>query len=160
MSLNPENLKDLKLMREVMKLYTKLLLILGFLPAIGLAQPSIQIENAYIRELPPHVDTAAVYMTIHNTGQHPMTLDEIRTEVANSAMLHQTSMQNGMMTMEHVMSLELDGRTTVNLAPGGLHIMLMGLRQSLRAGDTINLTLHFANGLVLNSSVPIVRDGP
>ena len=143
-----------------MKLYRNLLLLFLVFPAWSSAQPSIQIENAYIRELPPNVETAAVYMTIHNVGQHPMTLNEVRTDAANSAMLHQTSMQNGMMVMEHLMTLELDGKTSVSLAPGGLHIMLMGLRQTLRAGDTVNLTLHFANGLVLNSSVPIVRDAP
>ncbi len=143
-----------------MKLYRNLLLLFLVFPAWSSAQPSIQIENAYIRELPPNVETAAVYMTIHNVGQHPMTLNEVRTDAANSAMLHQTSMQNGMMVMEHLMTLELDGKTSVSLAPGGLHIMLMGLRQNLRAGDTVNLTLHFANGLVLNSSVPIVRDAP
>lgn len=146
-------------MREVIKLYTKLLLILVFLPAIGLAQPSIQIENAYIRELPPNVATAAVYMTIHNVGQHPMTLNEVRSDVAESVMLHQTSMQNGMMVMEHVMNLELNGRTSITLTPGGLHIMLMGLKRSLRAGDAISLTLHFANGLVISSTAPVISSG-
>lgn len=143
-----------------MTLYRNLLLLFLVLPAWGSAQPSIQIENAYIRELPPNVETAAVYMTIHNVGQHPMTLNEVRTDAASSAMLHQTSMQNGMMVMEHLMTLELEGRTSVSLAPGGLHIMLLGLRQTLSAGDSINLTLYFANGLVLNSRVPIVRDAP
>ena len=142
-----------------MKLYRNLLLLFLVFPAWSSAQPSIQIENAYIRELPPNVETAAVYMTIHNVGQHPMTLNEVRTDAANSAMLHQTSMQNGMMVMEHVMNLELNGRTSITLTPGGLHIMLMGLKRSLRAGDAISLTLHFANGLVISSTAPVISSG-
>ena len=61
-----------------------------------------------------------------------------------------------MMTMQHVMFLEIAAGQTLLLEPGALHIMLTGLKTSLRAGDSVPLILEFDNGLNLALNVPVV----
>ncbi len=137
--------------------YLSLLLIL--LPSVLSAQMNIRVENAYIRELPPSAETAAVYMTISNVGQHPMSLTDVRTDSARTAMIHLSSMQNGMMVMEHLSSLDLPPQQSVVFEPGSFHIMLEGLRQSFVAGDSIRVLLGFSNGMVISATVPVISAG-
>jgi len=132
-----------------MKLFKRLIPAVLLLPVIAWSQTNIQIQN---------VETVAVYMTLNNSGQHALTLTEIRTDAAASAMLHLSSMQNGMMVMEHITNLEIPPGESVSLEPGSFHIMLEGLRQSVRAGDSVEIRLHFSNGLVLAHDVPIIRN--
>tara|TARA_R110002110_G_scaffold333870_2_gene544885 strand:- start:18933 stop:19409 length:477 start_codon:yes stop_codon:yes gene_type:complete len=154
----PSPEKILKFLEVIMKLFKRLIPAVLLLPVIAWSQTNIQIQNAYIRELPPNVETVAVYMTLNNSGQHALTLTEIRTDAAASAMLHLSSMQNGMMVMEHITNLEIPPGESVSLEPGSFHIMLEGLRQSVRAGDSVEIRLHFSNGLVLAHDVPIIRN--
>ncbi len=142
-----------------MNLVKYLGLLFTMLPSMLMAQMNIQIENAYIRELPPSAETAAVYMAISNVGQHPLSLTEVRTDAARSAMIHLSSTRNGMMVMEHLSSIDLPPQQSVVFEPGSFHIMLEGLRQSLVAGDSIRLLLGFSNGMVISATVPVISTG-
>lgn len=134
-----------------------ILMILTLLPFTAWAQGSIRIDNAYVREMPPTAETAAVYMTIRNVGSHGIDITDVSTDVAESAMIHLSSMQNGMMVMEHLMTLEIPSGESVRLEPGSFHIMLEGLRRSLVAGDSIRMVLKFSNGMTAQVTVPVVR---
>ena len=71
------------------------------------------------------------------------------------AMLHQSTNAGGMAGMEDMDSLALPAHQAVALAPGGTHIMLMDLKQALRAGDMLTLTLHFAHAPEQTITVPV-----
>lgn len=143
-----------------MKLPRTLLMALLYLPFTLLAQDNtldyIGIGDAYIRELPPSVKNTAVYMSITNDSEAAIRIVGVSSELAESAMLHRTAMENNMMTMQHVMFLEIAAGQTLLLEPGALHIMLTGLKTSLRAGDSVPLILEFDNGLNLALNVPVV----
>ena len=140
-----------------MKKIIALLCVICIQPLIALAQPSIEIDSAYIRELPPAVTNSAVYMSLINHGSHNVSLLGISSEAADSIMIHRSVMENGMMSMEHIMALEIPAGETVRLEPGGVHIMLTGVKRPLRAGDSVRLNLNFSNGLVLTVTAPVSR---
>tara|TARA_R110000772_G_scaffold91216_7_gene187712 strand:- start:1849 stop:2286 length:438 start_codon:yes stop_codon:yes gene_type:complete len=103
----------------------------------------IRITDAHIRELPPSVRNTAVYMTISNSSERNMRLTGVSSEAAESAMLHRSAMEDGMMTMQHVMTIEIPAGESLVLEPGALHIMLTGLKRNLRDGDSVSLRLEF-----------------
>jgi periplasmic copper chaperone A len=87
--------------------------------------------------------TGVGYLTISNSGA-PDTLTGVSSPVAPQAELHKSYNENGVMKMQAVVSLPVVPGKPVTLAPGGYHIMLVGLKHALNAGETFPVTLHFA----------------
>lgn len=141
-----------------MKIFKAILFITCLLPMAAQAQMNIRVEDAYSREMPPTASNIAVYLTIRNVGSHGVSLESISSDAADAVMIHRSAMDNGMMTMEHLPELYIPPRENVDLAPGGIHIMLMGLRQPLRAGDLIRMHLNFSNGVVLRVDAPVRKN--
>jgi periplasmic copper chaperone A len=120
-----------------------LIALLTLLPAVALANPmGIQIEHVWSRAMPAGA-TGVVYLTVTNQGP-PDTLTGVASPVAASAGLHETINDHGVMKMRPVTSLPVGPGKPITLAPGGYHIMLMGLRQALVAGTSFPVTLTFA----------------
>jgi copper(I)-binding protein len=137
----------------------KLILCLAvFFPVMAWAQLNVRLDNAYSREMPPTAENIAAYLTIRNVGSHGVSLESVSSDIAETVMIHRSTMADGMMVMEHVPELYIGSRESVNLEPGGLHIMLMGLRRPLRAGDEFRMNLSFSNGVVLRVDVPVLEN--
>jgi len=103
---------------------------------------AISVTDVWARASAGAADTGAVYATITDTG-HPDRLTGASTPAAAMAELHETINANGVMQMRAVPGLKLEPGKPVTFAPGGYHIMLMGLKQPLKAGDSFPLTLTF-----------------
>jgi periplasmic copper chaperone A len=106
---------------------------------------SIKVDQIWARATPGAAKTAAIYLTITNTGTTPDTLEgEASTPIAEHADLHQDQVTNGVMEMRAVKSLTIDPGKTVTLDPSsGYHLMLIGLKGPLKEGQTVPLTLTF-----------------
>ena len=100
----------------------------------------------------------AVYLTITDTGT-PDTLTGITTPVAAKADLHETINDHGVMKMRPVASLTIEPGKPVTLAPGGYHIMLMGLKQALNQGDSFPVTLNFAKAGQVTATAMVEKAG-
>ena len=113
------------------------------LPLTALAQQGgIQVQHAWSRPaMAGH--TGVVYLTITDHGA-PDQLTGVASIDADKAELHQSFNDNGVMKMRPVASLPIPSGKSVTLQPGGYHIMLMGLKHALSAGDSVPLTLDFA----------------
>lgn len=149
----------------------KLALALGFClmiaaPAQAQAQSQVQAQSspasAQVEILHPWARatlagtrTGAIYLTLVNKGAADNALTGVATPVAASATLHQDVVTNGMMEMKPVPKLALPPGGSVAIAPGKYHIMLMGLKQPLKAGDRFPLTLDFARGGAETVSVAV-----
>lgn len=106
------------------------------------------------------VTTSAVYMKIENQGEQPQRIVEATCDAAETVELHQTSMVNGVMQMSQIASIEVAPNETVELAPGGLHIMLIGLTRDVKPGDTLKLTLKLESGEEITlEGVPVREPG-
>ena len=87
--------------------------------------------------------TGAGFMTIRNTGSAPDRLVAARSPAANVMELHTHIRDGDVMRMRAVPAIELPAGQEVRLAPGGLHLMLIGLAQSLEPGGRVPVTLVF-----------------
>jgi copper(I)-binding protein len=109
----------------------------------GLAVPafadSIKIENAWVRATAPSQKVAGGFMNL--TADADMTLVGGSSPVSRHVELHFMKMENGVMEMREVKQIALPKGKTVNLAPGGLHVMFIGLKNPIREGQKVPLTL-------------------
>lgn len=133
-------------------------MLLLLLPVAAYAQPaSIKVEQVWSRAaIAGHEGVA--YMTITNAGPNDA-LTAASTPVAASADLHQTINDNGIMKMRPVQSLPIDTGKTVTLAPQGFHIMLTGLKQALKEGDSFPITLTFQKAGKITATAKIEKAG-
>jgi copper(I)-binding protein len=106
------------------------------------APAEITVSQAWARATPPGADVGAIYLTIENKGRAEDRIVGVSSSVAHSAMLHQTVEESGVSTMRAANGSVAPG-TTLDMKPGGSHIMLMGLRAPLKEGETIDVTLSF-----------------
>jgi len=106
----------------------------------------LRVENVWIREPPPGTDVAAAYFTLHNAGSRALVLTAITTPVASAAMLHETTTLAGVERMRPLEQLTIAAGQTIVLKPGGLHVMLGGLRQRLQVGESVSLMIHLQSG--------------
>lgn len=86
----------------------------------------------------------AVYLTIRNQGETAVSLMSVTAVIADAVEIHETKIENDVMQMRQITDgLEIPASGHVQMAPGGHHIMLIGLSQDLEEGDTYPITLHF-----------------
>ena len=86
----------------------------------------------------------AVYMVLRNRGAEPERLLSIRTDEAKSAELHGTTISaDGVARMRPAETLEIPPGGEAQLTPGGLHVMLVGLKSPLFEGTSFPMTLVF-----------------
>ncbi|HMN46138.1 MAG TPA: copper chaperone PCu(A)C [Povalibacter sp.] len=108
----------------------------------GQAQgPSVTVRDAWSPAAPPGAAVVAIYGEL--IADRDDVLIRIRTPAADRVELHATSEENGMMKMRPVTRLELKAGTPVQLAPGGMHLMVMGLHEPIAAGGEIPVTFEF-----------------
>jgi len=116
--------------------------LLLFVP-LALAQGAgVEVKNAWARSTPAGAKIGAAYLTVQSSAGDRLT--GASTPAAQTAQLHTMSMEGGVMKMRQVDGIDLPAGQPVTLKPGGYHIMLMGLGQPLKAGQSFPLTLTFA----------------
>jgi periplasmic copper chaperone A len=107
------------------------------------------IDRAWGR-IVPGSRTGSVYLRIRNNGEEVDKLISVASAAAERAMLHSTSMANGVASMAAVTAgIAVPAGGSVTLKPGGTHIMLLGTRADLKVGDAlpIHLTLERAGAV-------------
>ena len=133
---------------------------LGFwLPAAAQDKAMIAVERPWARASIGTARPAAAYFTLVNTGSQPARLVAVTTPVAGRADVHRTVQEGEVMRMEPAGEVEVPAGGRVELAPGGLHLMLIDLQVPLKKGDNFPLTLRFAEGEPIDVSVPIFGPG-
>ncbi|HVM99543.1 MAG TPA: copper chaperone PCu(A)C [Caulobacteraceae bacterium] len=115
------------------------------LAAFGVAQAAtIEARDAWIRTPPPGAPTAAGYVTITNHGIASDRLTGAATSSAASVAPHHMSIAHGVMSMRPAVGgLPIGASATLRLSPSGDHLMLMGLKAPLRAGQHVRMLLQF-----------------
>lgn len=113
------------------------------LPAVAApATAAVQVTEAWVSEAPPTARNNAAYLTVTN-GARQDTLLGVSTPAAAVAEIHDMKREGGVLRMQPLKAVELAPRQVLTLAPGGRHIMLIDMKQALKAGDTVPLTLRF-----------------
>ena len=147
-----------------MKAIRIVLLVVGFVFAAGAASTQtggLQVENAWARATPGKSQIGAAYVTIQSPT--PDRLVAASTPVAKEAQLHTMEMSGMVMKMRPISGVDIPADKPVTLGPGGMHIMLMGLKEPLKAGQSFPLTLNFAKAGTRTIDVavePVGATGP
>ena len=104
----------------------------------------LQVKDAWVRGTVPAQRSTGAFMQL--TSPAGATLTGASSPVADAAELHEMSMDGGTMRMRPLPRLALPAGQSVELKPGGYHIMLLGLKQPLAADTSVPLTLRFEQG--------------
>lgn len=99
----------------------------------------IVIEQPWSRATP--VKVGGAYMTLRNNGAVPDRLIKVTSLVAERVEIHETKIEGGTAMMRPVATIELKRRSSVQLKPGGMHVMLIGLKRQMKAGDKVPIAL-------------------
>ena len=109
------------------------------------APPGAQVEHAWIRWLPAKLP-AAGYAVIRNAGDEPLRLNGARSPDYGMVMLHHSRLAHGDSTMEMIDHLDISAHGSVELSPGGYHLMLSQPTRTIKPGDRVKVTFEFAGG--------------
>ena len=118
----------------------------------------LRIDAPMLRETPPNAPVAGGFLTIENVGDadDELVSATIAAGVAEQVQLHEMVMADGVMRMDEVAGgIVVPAGGTVALAPGGLHLMVMGLDRGLSAGETHAITLGFARAGEVTLDFPV-----
>jgi copper(I)-binding protein len=136
-------------------------LAVAIAPQFARAAGLITVEGAWSRPVPTGLPTAVVYLTLHNSGGIADRLVGASAPVAESATLHRSAMDKGMMTMAPVPGgLAIPAHGAAILAPNGYHLMLEGLKQGLAVGARFPLTLTFQHAGPMRVEVEVRAAAP
>jgi periplasmic copper chaperone A len=126
---------------------TSVLVITTAVATAHTAEDSLKTIDAWARATPPSAQTGAVYVTFRNDAQLPMSITGGTSVVCTTVEIHDhIKHEDGSAEMVRIQALDLEPGKSVTLKPGGLHIMLIGLRSPLVEGNTIALTLTTNDG--------------
>ncbi|WP_439100575.1 copper chaperone PCu(A)C [Congregibacter sp.] len=110
----------------------------------GVAE-TLELSGAWVRAMPPGQKMTAVYMELRNPEASAVSIIGASSPLG-SASLHETRVAEGRSTMRAVDTLSVEGGDIVHLEPGGLHIMLMGLKSTPVEGDSVPICLQTSKG--------------
>jgi hypothetical protein len=114
------------------------------------------VTEVRARATPPAASVGVIYFSISNAGPKADRLLSVSTPAAERTELHESRTAHGVVEMRAVPSVECPPGATVKSEPGGLHVMLIGLTQPLKAGSEIPVSLQFRDAGVLRLEVPVI----
>jgi periplasmic copper chaperone A len=121
---------------------------------------SLEIGHPWARATPPTAPTGGGFLTVTNTGTTPDRLISVKSAAAETVQVHEMKMEGNVMRMREISGgLEIAPGATVTLAPGGLHIMMMGLKAPLKQGDKVPVTLIFEKAGSIDVELAVVALG-
>jgi copper(I)-binding protein len=122
---------------------------------------SLTITQPWVRASIGESTDSAAYMKIENAGDQPDRLVSVKTDAAEDAMLHESRMEDGVMKMVHLPDgIEIPAHGAAELKPLGMHVMLMGLKQPLKEGGRLPLTLTFAVAGDVKVDASVAKQAP
>lgn len=147
-------------MRLGISCFLALVLASAFAPAHAheFTLGKLRIEHPYARATAPGQPVGGAFMTIVNGGVDDRLLSVSATN-AKSVELHMMKMEGDVMHMRQVDGIALPAGKTVELKPGGYHVMFIGLKAPLKAGDSFPATLKFEKAGEVTVSVKVEAPG-
>ena len=120
---------------------------------------ALTVSNPFARATPPGAKVAGAFMTIKNTGPEADRLISASSPAAGLVEIHEMAMEGGMMKMRAIKGIDLKPGATVELQPGGYHVMLEDLKQPLKQGEQIPVKLTFERSGVVEVMVHVEAMG-
>lgn len=120
---------------------------------------TLQLRHAWVRAMPPGSQMTAAYFMLTNEGTEVQTLVGANSDIATSAGLHRSTQQQGHASMKALKQVVIEPGASTTFRPGGLHVMLEGLKFSPRVGDRVPVCLVFVKGRICETFL-VLRHAP
>lgn len=134
------------------------LISLAFLVPSALAE--VVVSHAQVREAIPGAPNTAAFMTLENRSEQAVRIVRAESDLAKRVELHTHTHDDGVMRMREVDAIEIPQGERVQLKPGGLHVMFLGLNQRVKQGDQINFDLITESGTRIPVSAEVKKIQP
>lgn len=134
--------------------------VLGVVSTAAAMAGALKVEDAWVFAVPPGTSDTAAFMRLINSGTTSVRLTGGTTPAADRVEPMITTQSEGRTGMASVPAITIPAGGEVVLKPGGDHLMIYGLKSSLRPGQTITLTLTIQPGELLTLKVPILKRAP
>jgi copper(I)-binding protein len=121
---------------------------------------SLVVSNAWIRLMPPIASSTAAYFILENQSDKAIEIVNISTAIAKKATLHDTIVENDMATMVPLKTLKIAGGDKVVFAPGGKHLMIMGLIEKLAENKEVSLHFKLKNAEEIIATMKVYKNNP
>ena len=109
---------------------------------------ALQASDGWMRVPPPGVSVTAGYLVLHNNSDAEQEVVTLSSSRAERVELHSHTHVDGVMRMRKIDSYSLAAGESLTLKPGGYHLMLFGIDQSLQPGESVPIEIHTASGSV------------
>ncbi|HZM35942.1 MAG TPA: copper chaperone PCu(A)C [Burkholderiales bacterium] len=118
--------------------------VLAFAAMLFLSHPAfaqVEVKDPWVRATVPHQQASGAFMRLESAKD--TRLVEVRSPVAGAVELHESTMKDNVMRMQKVPGVPVPAAGGAELKPGGYHVMLLRLKQQLKEGERVPLTLIF-----------------
>ena len=129
--------------------------VLSILSIAAVFGADIEIEGAYARASIPNAPNSAAFFVIKYNSDKDIAITSANSDIAEKNELHTHIKENQMLKMMKIEKLVVPAKSSLELKSGGDHVMLMGLKKELKAGDEISLELSFSDGDKKSIKVPV-----
>ena len=143
-------------MRRFFSLVFSLLLLSG----CGSPQAPLSISDSWAREALPGREMTAAYLTLTNNSANDILIDRLTSPQFARVEIHETTMTDGRMQMRRLETLRIARGQRVELAPGGVHVMLMAPRGAITELTEIELSLFSQEQPLAQLTLPVARTNP
>jgi len=116
---------------------------------------NVLVSDAWVRAMPPGSMMTAAFFKITNPTDKTLIIKAITSDLAGDCSVHRTINENGLNKMIAVDQLQISPHSSIEFAPGGLHVMIMALKKPLIIGSPFPLMIHFEEGgsVMVNAKV-------
>ncbi len=125
----------------------------------GGAADAVRVVDPYVRQPPPGAMATAAFMVLKNTGTADTRLVRVANPASATTEMHTHLNDGGVMRMRQVPDIAVKAGGEAVLQPGGLHVMMIELKSPLKAGDSVPLTLTYADGSSKVIDAPVRAPG-
>jgi copper(I)-binding protein len=120
---------------------------------------SLTLTDLWTRATPPGAPTGGGFLTITNHGSQADRLIAVSSPAAAENQIHEMAVVDGVMSMKEVPGIEIPAGGAVSLAPGGYHLMFIGLKQPLVEGEQLPVTLTFEKAGAIDTYLHVIAIG-
>lgn len=109
-------------------------------------QAEVLLVDPYAKATPPNAKNSAAFMKIENKSSNDIELLSASSNISKVTEIHTHIEENGMRKMIQIPSIKIPANSSVELKPGGLHIMFLGIQNQINENSNIDLNLTFSDG--------------
>ncbi len=128
--------------------------------AVWAEDATLSLDNFWVRAMPPTQKMTAGYGTVTNTGSQPVTITGASADFAANTELHESVQVGDTVRMVAMEPRTLAPGDALQFAPGGAHLMLMGIQQMPAADSTVAICIELAGGTTACANAPVLRSAP